>query len=120
MHQYRDQNGTKKMKYVDKQRYYPGQLNGFYLAHRHVLIAVDGPLRIQYRNPSLDWLLSEAPHVSITLLEGESHVLPYAAFVEVSAIGADVVTAAIIRPAPLKTVFDALSRFAYSMKRQLI
>jgi len=108
------------MKDTDQQRYYPGQVTGFYLERRHVVIALDGPLRIQYRTTSLDWLLSDAPIISIALLEGESHVLPYAAFVEVSAIGSSIVTGSIRRSTPAKAVFNALSRFAYLIRRQPI
>lgn len=84
-----------------ERRYYPGQVWAFSLRRGSTLLALDGPLRVEYRDGSLDWLPDSVPRVSITLEEGEHHVLPHSAFVEIRAAGSNVVTGLITDPQPL-------------------
>jgi len=68
-------------------QYAPGQIHAAWFRRGSAIAALEGTLRISYRDASLDWLLGDAPRVSLTLREGERHVLPYEAFVEVIASG---------------------------------
>ena len=70
-----------------EQRYAPGQIHAAWFKRGSAIAAREGSLRLTYRDASLDWLLDDAPRVSIVLREGECHVLPYEAFVEVIAVG---------------------------------
>ena len=68
-------------------RYAPGQVHAAWFKRETAIVALEGTLRLSYRDASLDWLLGDAPRVSVVLCEGERHVLPYEAFVEVRAAG---------------------------------
>ena len=68
-------------------RYTPGQIHAAWFKCGSAIVAREGTLRVSYRDASLDWLLGDAPKVSVVLCEGERHVLPYEAFVEVLATG---------------------------------
>lgn len=68
-------------------RYAPGQIHAAWFKCGSAIVALEGTLRVSYRDASLDWLLGDAPKVSVVLCEGERHVLPYEAFVEVLATG---------------------------------
>ncbi|MBN3764960.1 hypothetical protein [Burkholderia sp. Ac-20365] len=76
-------------------RYAPGQIHAAWFRRGSAIAALEGTLQISYRDASLDWLLGDAPKVSVVLHEGERHVLPYEAFVEVIAIGQHAVIAQI-------------------------
>jgi hypothetical protein len=69
------------------QRYAAGQIHANWFKRGSVITALDGALRLSYRDGSLDWLLGDAPRVSVVLHEGDCHVLPYEAYVEVVATG---------------------------------
>lgn len=101
------------------QDYYPGQVSGFFMARREALIALDGSVRVTYRDRSLDWFVSETPQVVVTLQEGESHVLPYAAFVEVRVIGHHVVSTVIQRPTPLRAALNIFDQLLCRFRRQI-
>ncbi len=68
-------------------RYAPGQIHAAWFRCGSAIVALEGTLRLTYRDASLDWLLGDAPKVTVTLCEGDCHVLPYEAFVEVLASG---------------------------------
>jgi hypothetical protein len=74
------------MKPFDR-RYAPGQIHADWFRRGSAITALDGALRLTYRDGSLDWLLGDAPKVSVELHEGDCHVLPYEALVEVIATG---------------------------------
>lgn len=61
----------------------PGQIRAASLRRGTLIVAVDGPLAITYRNPSLDWLSPAAPMIAIALDEGDAHIVPFDAFVEI-------------------------------------
>ncbi|ACC72290.1 hypothetical protein PPMP20_34450 [Paraburkholderia phymatum] len=69
------------------QRYAPGQIHANWFKRGSAITALNGALRLSYRDGSLDWLLGDAPKVSVALHEGGCHVLPYEAFVEIIATG---------------------------------
>jgi hypothetical protein len=83
-----------------EQRYHPGQTRASSLGRGTALVALDGPLRVEYRDGSMDWLLDAAPRVSITLAEGEHHILPYNALVEIRPAGSTAVTGLITHAQP--------------------
>jgi hypothetical protein len=70
-----------------EQRYAPDQIHAAWFKRGSAIAAREGALRLTYRDASLDWLLDDAPRVSIVLDDGECHVLPYEAFVEIIAVG---------------------------------
>ena len=76
-------------------RYAPGQIHAAWFKCGSAIVALEGTLRLSYRDASLDCLLGDAPKVSVVLCEGERHVLPYEAFVEVLATGQRVAIAQI-------------------------
>src|SRR5579864_1038233 len=88
-----------------EQRYHPGQVRASSLKRGSAIVALDGPLRVAYRDGSMDWLLDSASRVSITLEEGEHHILPHSAFVEIRPAGSSVVTGLITYPQPLASRF---------------
>ncbi|MDB5834852.1 MAG: hypothetical protein JWR14_4682 [Caballeronia sp.] len=70
-----------------RQYFYPGQR---YARHQRAgtqVIAIDGMLRLTYRDPALDWLLNVTSPVVVKLEEGGCHVLPCDTFVEIEAVG---------------------------------
>ncbi|CAN7347140.1 hypothetical protein LJR029_006123 [Caballeronia sp. LjRoot29] len=70
-----------------RQCFYPGQRSA---RHQHAgtrIIAIDGMLRLTYRDPALDWLLDVTTPVVVKIEEGECHVLPCDTFVEIEAVG---------------------------------
>ena len=100
-----------------EQRYAPGQIQAAWFRRGSAITALDGTLRLTYRDVSLDWLLGDAPNVSVVLHDGELHVLPYEALVEVMAAGTRA-AAARIDPAPQRRSIAArIGRFVVSMRR---
>jgi hypothetical protein len=83
-----------------ERQYHPGQIHASRLKRGSVIVAVDGPLRLRYRDESLSWLLALVPPVSVVLAEGEHHVLPYSAFVEIHTEGSTVVEGLVMEPRP--------------------
>ena len=70
-----------------EQRYVPGVIHTAWFGRGSAIATREGALRLTYRGASLDWLLDDAPRVSVVLGEGDCHVLPYEAFVEAIAMG---------------------------------
>ncbi|CAN7616188.1 hypothetical protein LJR230_004468 [Trinickia sp. LjRoot230] len=90
---------------------FPGQMHTLRLDRASAIIALDGPLRLRYRDESLTWLLDAAPCIDITLRDGEQHILPFTTFVNMLTEGEQTVTAA-LAPAP-----DTLARLAALLRR---
>lgn len=93
------------------QRYPAGQIQGAWFKRASALVAVDGTVRLTYRDASLDWMLDVAPKVSVLVRPGERHVMPFEAFVEVSAEGPYAVNA-LIEPAARRPLLLARIRRA--------
>jgi hypothetical protein len=80
------------------QCFYPGQRSA---RHQHAgtqIIAIDGMLRLTYRDPALDWLLDVTTPVVVKIEEGGCHVLPCDTFVEIEAVGSSVVNGIVSVP----------------------
>ncbi|MDE1179846.1 hypothetical protein [Paraburkholderia sp.] len=88
-----------------RRRYVSGQVSARSFAQGTQLVVLEGALRIRYRDASLDWLAGDAPYVAITLNEGEQHVVPCRAWVEIRTEGVDAASAAIAIPADLTRLF---------------
>jgi hypothetical protein len=69
------------------QCFYPGQCRARHQRAGTQIIAIDGVLRLTYRDPALDWLLNLTSPVVVRIEEGECHVLPCDTFVEIEAAG---------------------------------
>lgn len=67
-------------------RLHPGQIHASRQRAGTLLIAINGPLRLTYRDPSLDWLMVLSPRVCIDLNEGDAHVISCNAWVEVDVL----------------------------------
>lgn len=78
---------------------FPGQMHTLRLARASSIIALDGTLRLRYRDESLTWLLDATPRIDITLRDGEQHILPFTTFVNMLTEGDQTVKAA-FAPAP--------------------
>lgn len=81
-----------------RQRFYPGQFNGQYRRAGTQVAAIDGVLRLTYRDPALDWLLNLTSPVAVDVEEGGCHCLPYDTFVEIQAVGSSVVNGIVSMP----------------------
>lgn len=82
--------------------FYPGQIRACRQSAGTQFIAVDGVLRLTYRDPSLDWLLNVTSPVAVNVGEGKCHVLPYDAWVEIEVIGTSVVHGLVSVHRPLR------------------
>lgn len=94
-------------------RLLPGQIRGFDLRRQTLLLALDGPLRLTYRDAALDWLPGGAPPVAILLDEGAAHRMPCAAWVDIGAGGGGGVTLGITSSSltgPLRRVLAWVTR----------
>ena len=87
-------------------RYVPGRIHTGKLRAGSTILALEGTLRLRYREESLNWLLDAAPVNGLLVCEGQQYRLPCDAFVEISAEGK---TAAVGAIAPALT---ALGRCA--------
>ncbi len=65
----------------------PDQIQIAKLRRGSSIVAVEGTLRLRYRDGSLNWLLDAAPVNDLRLGEGEQYRLPCNAFVEIRATG---------------------------------
>jgi hypothetical protein len=99
------------------QHYFPRQTAAAWLKRGSAIVALDGTLHLTYRDASLDWLLGDAPRVDLVVQAGECHVLPYEAFVEVTAIGARAVTGRIVDQQRSRILWAWLLRLAPSFRR---
>ena len=81
-----------------RQPFYPGQFNGQYRRAGTQVVAIDGVLRLTYRDPALDWLLNLTSPVAVDVEEGGCHRLPYDTFVEIQAVGSSVVNGIVSVP----------------------
>jgi hypothetical protein len=66
---------------------HPGQIHASHQRAGTQLIAIDGALRLTYRDPSLDWLMDLSPRVRVDLDTGDVHVCSCNAWVEVEVVG---------------------------------
>lgn len=98
-------------------RYAPGQVHAAWFKCASAIVALEGTLRLSYRDASLDWLLGDAPRVSVVLCEGERHVLPYEAFVEVRAAGQRAAIAQIDTGPRGQTMVATIGRWLVSIGR---
>ena len=87
-------------------RYVPGHIHTTRLRGGCSIIAMQGTLRLRYRDASLSWLLDAAPANDLRLGEGEQYRVPCDAIVEISAEGKTSAVGA-IEPA-----LPALTRYA--------
>jgi hypothetical protein len=92
------------------QRYPVGQIHCAWFRRGSTLVAIDGTLRVTYRDASMDWLLDAAPRISVVVRPGEQHTMPFEAFVEVSAVGLAAVNARIADGAPRRSLLAAWRR----------
>ncbi|MEM5369713.1 hypothetical protein V4C53_27280 [Paraburkholderia azotifigens] len=99
------------------QRYAPGQIHANWFKRGSAIIVLNGTLRLSYRDGSLDWLLGDAPKVSVVLHEGGCHVLPYEAYVEIIATGECAATARIDAGPLSGTIAARIVRWCVSMGR---
>jgi hypothetical protein len=83
-------------------QYVPGQIHVTRLRRGSSIVAIEGTLRLRYRDASLNWLLDAAPVNRVRLGEGEGYRLPCDAFVEIGAAGK---TAALGAVEPASTAF---------------
>lgn len=100
----------------------PGQLRSFNLRRHTLLVALDGPLRLTYRDAALDWLPGGAARIAIRLDEGAAHRLPCAAWVDIGA-AADAAGSATLGIGPPSMRMSALlrtvlARAARALRRQ--
>ena len=70
-----------------EKRYLPGQIHTENLRGGSAIAAIEGTLRLRYRDDSLNWLLDAAPVNELLIGEGDLYRLPCDAFVEISAAG---------------------------------
>jgi len=68
-------------------RYVPGQIHTVKLRGGSSIVAMEGALKLRYRDASLNWLLDAAPTNNLRLGEGEQYRLPCDAIVEICAEG---------------------------------
>lgn len=68
-------------------QYVPGQIHTGRLGAGSVILAIEGTLRVLYRDESLNWLLDASPVNDLLVCEGERYRLPCEAFVEIAADG---------------------------------
>jgi len=66
---------------------HPGQIHASHQRAGTQFIAIDGALRLIYRDLSLDWLMELSPRIRIDLNAGDAHVFSCNAWVEVDVIG---------------------------------
>jgi hypothetical protein len=83
---------------VTEQHFAPGELHMSRLSRASVIVAIDGPLTLQYRNDSLSWMAPQVHPVCIYLEEGQSHEMPYGAWVNMSAQGRMPVNGLVMSP----------------------
>lgn len=83
-------------------RYVPGQIHVTRLRRGSSIVAIEGTLRLRYRDESLNWLLDAAPANHVRLDEGDGYRLPCDAFVEISAGGKNAAVGAV---EPASTAF---------------
>ncbi|MBP0592570.1 hypothetical protein J8I87_23090 [Paraburkholderia sp. LEh10] len=100
-----------------EQRYAPDEIQATWFRRGSAIAALDGALRVTYRDASLDWLLDAAPKVSIVVREGERHVLSYEAFVEVTSAGPRVSIARIEPGPPKHSLRATVGRLLVSLGR---
>lgn len=93
-----------------RQCFHPGQFNGRHQRAGTQVVAIDGVLRLTYRDPALDWLLNLTSPVTIKVDEGECHVLPYDTFVEIQALGTSVVNGIVSVPVQRYALIAAIGR----------
>jgi len=106
------------MKTAERQCY-PGQVHALTLKRGSTLVAKDGAICVEYRDGSLDWLLSTSPACSIKLAEGAQLVLPCNAFVKIQTDGTQAVTCVVMLPRSLASHLLARLTMAWSSRRVL-
>lgn len=103
-----------------QQRYYPGDIYAINLRCGSTIVAIDGTLRVEYRDRSLDWLVDSVPSVSVTVAEGAPHVLACNALVRIRVEGATSVSGLISCPTPLAARFmERIRTFRRGVARAL-
>ncbi len=98
--------------------YNPGQIHAAWFKRGSMVVVLKGSLRLTYRNASLDWLLDSAPMATIMLEEGECHVLPHEAWVEVVATGRHAALARIDARPPFHSMLAAPMRWLATIARR--
>jgi hypothetical protein len=81
-----------------EQQFAPGAVQMFLASRASVIVAIDGPLKLEYRDDSLSWLTPAVRPVLVVLDEGQSHEMPYGAWVNISAQGRQTVQGLLISP----------------------
>lgn len=95
---------------TQQRQYLPNQMHVIRVKRGSAIVALDGALRLSYRDESLDWLLDSAPAVSRLLEEGEHHVFSSRGYVEIYVSGAVAVTGLMLPPSTAKPWTVALAR----------
>src|ERR1700712_891661 len=80
------------------QHFYPGQCRARHQRAGTQVIAIDGVLRLTYRDPALDWLLNVTSPVVVRIEEGGCYLLPCDTFVEIEAVGFSAVNGLVHAP----------------------
>jgi len=93
-----------------RQCFYPGKFNARHQRAGTQIVAIDGVLRLTYRDPALDWLLNMTSPVTVDIEEGACHVLPYDTFVEIEAVGFSEVNGLFIVPGKRYAVVAAIGK----------
>ncbi|SOE95953.1 hypothetical protein SAMN05414139_08876 [Burkholderia sp. D7] len=93
-----------------RQCFYPGRLNARHQRAGTQVVAIDGVLRLTYRDPALDWLLNVTSPVAVDIEEGGCHVLPYDTFVEIEAVGSSAVNGLVNVPGRQYALISAIGR----------
>ncbi|WP_089160563.1 hypothetical protein [Caballeronia sordidicola] len=93
-----------------RQCFYPGQRNARHHRAGTQVVAIDGVLRLTYRDPALDWLLTLTSPISIEIDEGGCHVLPYDTFVEIEAVGSAAVNGIVSVPGRRNAFIAAIGK----------
>lgn len=95
---------------LHKQHCVPGQVHAGVYPRAATVIALDGSVKMTYRNISLDWLPGVAPRVALVLGEGERHVLPCTTFVEIESSGRGIAAFAVVDPQPFEPLRGVFAR----------
>jgi hypothetical protein len=93
-----------------RQCFHPGQFNARHQRAGTQVVAIDGVLRLTYRDPALDWLFNVTSPIAVDIEEGACHVLPYDTFVEIEAVGSSAVNGLVSVPGQRYALFAAIGK----------
>ncbi|WP_158939164.1 hypothetical protein [Burkholderia sp. S171] len=93
-----------------RQCFYPGKFHAQHQRAGTQVVAIDGALRLTYRDPALDWLLNVTSPIAVDIEEGGCHVLPYDTFVEIEAVGFSAVNGLVSVPGRRSAVIAVIGK----------